>query len=56
MLTADIREFFCGGRMNDQFAELRQQYARGPVRFSGADEPLRNRHLLFDDVIDPTRA
>ncbi len=42
--------------MNDRFDELRQQYGCGPVRFSGADEALYNRHLLFDAVIDPFRA
>ena len=42
--------------MNDRFNELRQQYGCGPVQFSGADEALYNRHLLFDDVIDPFKA
>ena len=42
--------------MNDRFDELRQQYGCGPVQFSGADEALYNRHLLFDDVIDPFKA
>jgi len=42
--------------MNDRFDQLRQQYGCGPVQFSGADEALYNRHLLFDDVIDPFQA
>jgi starch phosphorylase len=42
--------------MNDRFDALRQQYGCGPVQFSGADEALYNRHLLFDDVIDPFKA
>ena len=42
--------------MNDRLDELRQQYGCGPVQFSGADEALYNRHLLFDDVIDPFKA
>jgi starch phosphorylase len=42
--------------MNDHFDELRQQYGCGPVQFSGADEALYNRHLLFDGVIDPFQA
>src|SRR5512138_1654668 len=42
--------------MNDRFDELRHQYGCGPVQFSGADEALYNRHLLFDDVIDPFKA
>ena len=42
--------------MNDRFGALRKQYGCGPVQFSGADEALYNRHLLFDDVIDPFKA
>jgi starch phosphorylase len=42
--------------MNDRLDALRQQYGCGPVQFSGADEALYNRHLLFDDVIDPYKA
>jgi starch phosphorylase len=33
-------------------AELLQQYGCGPVPFSGTDNALYERHLLFDDVID----
>jgi hypothetical protein len=32
---------------------LLEQYGCGPVRFSGADEALYERHLLFDAVVDP---
>jgi starch phosphorylase len=42
--------------MNDPFYALRLQYGCGPVQFSGADEALYNRHLLFDGVIDPFKA
>ena len=42
--------------MNDRLDELRHQYGCGPVQFSGADEALYNRHLLFDNVIDPFNA
>jgi starch phosphorylase len=42
--------------MNDRLDKLRMQYGCGPVQFSGADEALYNRHLLFDDVIDPFQA
>ena len=42
--------------MTDQFDALRLQYGCGPVTFSGADEALYNRHLLFDGVIDPFKA
>ncbi len=33
-------------------AKLVQQYGCGPVRFSGTDEALYERHLIFDNVID----
>ena len=42
--------------MSDRLDELRDQYGCGPVQFSGADEALYNRHLLFDNVIDPFNA
>jgi starch phosphorylase len=33
-------------------SELLTQYGCGPIPFSGSDEALYERHLLFDDVID----
>jgi starch phosphorylase len=33
-------------------SELFQQYGCGPVQFSGTDNALYERHLLFDNVID----
>jgi glycogen phosphorylase len=35
---------------------LLEQYGCGPVRFSGHHDALYDRHLLFDDVIDPATA
>ena len=35
---------------------LLEQYGCGPVRFSGTNDGLYERHLLFDDVIDPSTA
>jgi hypothetical protein len=35
---------------------LLEQYGCGPIRFSGADDGLYERHLLFDDVIAPANA
>src|SRR5260370_6007306 len=32
------------------------QYGCGPIRFSGHQDALYERHLLFDDVIDPADA
>ncbi|MCO6456458.1 MAG: glycogen/starch/alpha-glucan phosphorylase [Pirellulaceae bacterium] len=41
---------------SDALAKLRQQYGCGPVQFSGTDEALYERHLLFDDVVSPAAA
>ena len=35
---------------------LLEQYGCGPIRFSGHHDALYERHLLFDDVIDPATA
>ena len=35
-------------------AALRQQYGCGPVELTGNTDALYERHLLFDNVIDPT--
>ena len=35
----------------DGLEKLRQQYGCGPVEFSGTDDALYERHLLFDDVV-----
>jgi len=37
-------------------SDLLDQYGCGPIRFSGHDDALYERHLLFDDVIDPLAA
>src|SRR5262252_8827434 len=37
-------------------ADLLEQYGCGPIRFSGHQAALYERHLLFDDVIDPVAA
>jgi starch phosphorylase len=36
--------------------DLLEQYGCGPIRFSGHQDALYERHLLFDDVIDPIDA
>jgi glycogen phosphorylase len=36
-----------------ELKELLEPYGCGPVRFTGADEALYERHLLFDGVVDP---
>src|SRR6266446_3357481 len=35
---------------------LLEQYGCGPIRFSGTNDGLYERHLLFDDVIAPANA
>jgi starch phosphorylase len=37
-------------------AKLIEQYGCGPVQFSGTDNALYERHLIFDNVIDLTAA
>src|SRR5499427_3271206 len=36
--------------------DLLEQYGCGPIQFSGNRDALYERHLLFDDVIDPVAA
>ncbi|HYM06856.1 MAG TPA: glycogen/starch/alpha-glucan family phosphorylase, partial [Terriglobales bacterium] len=36
--------------------KLLQQYGCGPIRFTGADTALYERHLIFDDVVNVARA
>jgi len=40
------------GLTESELAKLIQQYGCGPVRFSGTDEALYERHLVFDNVIE----
>jgi glycogen phosphorylase len=37
---------------DELIAKLIARYGCGPVKFSGTDEALYERHLLFDNVID----
>jgi starch phosphorylase len=37
-------------------SKLLEQYGCGPIRFAGAGTALYERHLLFDNVIDPAAA
>jgi starch phosphorylase len=41
---------------SDVRPDLLQQYGCGPIRFSGTDDGLYERHLLFDDIVAPTAA
>jgi starch phosphorylase len=40
----------------DAIQPLLERYGCGPIQFSGTDEALYERHLLFDDIIDPAEA
>jgi starch phosphorylase len=40
----------------DGLAKLREQYGCGPVEFTGTDDALYERHLLFDNVVMLTAA
>jgi starch phosphorylase len=42
--------------MIDSLKSLRTQYGCGPIPFSGTEDALYERHLLFDRVLDPRRA
>src|SRR5438128_6932610 len=37
-------------------SDLLRQYGCGPIQFSGTDDGLYERHLLFDDVVTPASA
>jgi starch phosphorylase len=38
---------------SDDISKLLDQYGCGPIRFSGTDESLYERHLLFDNGVSP---
>jgi glycogen phosphorylase len=40
----------------DNLAEIRRQYFVGPIQLTGAESGLYERHLLFDNVVDPMAA
>src|SRR6266481_1910919 len=40
----------------DGVAKLLKQYGCGPIEFTGTDNALYERHLLFDNVVQPTAA
>ncbi len=39
---------------SERLLKLREQYGCGPVKLTGADDALYERHLFFDNVIGPT--
>jgi starch phosphorylase len=36
--------------------QLLERYGCGPIRFSGTADGLYDRHLLFDDIVEPSSA
>jgi starch phosphorylase len=42
--------------LSDVRPDLLEQYGCGPIRFSGTDDGLYERHLLFDDIVAPPAA
>ena len=36
--------------------DLLTRYGCGPIQFSGSDDALYERHLLFDNVVEPEAA
>ncbi|HSE57149.1 MAG TPA: glycogen/starch/alpha-glucan phosphorylase [Nitrospiraceae bacterium] len=42
--------------MNERVNELLDQYGCGPIHFTGTNDALYERHLIFDHVIDPKQA
>src|SRR5262249_37026114 len=41
---------------SEALTALQQQYGCGPVQLTGSAEALYDRHLLFDNVVDPAIA
>ncbi len=40
-------------RTTPEFADILKQYGWGPIQFSGTGDALYERHLMFDNVVDP---
>ena len=38
---------------SDAISKLRSQYSAGPIQLTGTDNSLYERHLVFDNVLDP---
>src|SRR4051794_34049264 len=41
------------GRRTLTLPELLEQYGCGSIKFTGSDDALYERHLMFDSVLDP---
>ena len=51
--TSDARQDLL---LSDTTQDLLRQYGCGPIQFSGTNDALYERHLLFDDIVAPTAA
>jgi hypothetical protein len=51
--TSDARQDLL---LSDTTRDLLRQYGCGPIQFSGTNDALYERHLLFDDIVAPTAA
>ncbi len=40
----------------ERLKELLEQYGTGPIHFSGTEDALYERHLIFDHIVDPRQA
>jgi len=54
MKAQDQKSSGFAGLTEAELAKLIQQYGCGPVRFTGTDEALYERHLIFDNVMEMT--
>ena len=52
MKTQNQKSSRFAGLTESELAKLIQQYGCGPVRFSGTDEALYERHLVFDNIME----
>jgi len=52
MKAQDQKSSRFAGLTESELAKLIQQYGCGPVRLTGTDEALYERHLIFDNVMD----
>ena len=43
-------------KRSDELSKLLHQYGCGPIQFTGTENALYERHLLFDSVVDPAAA
>src|SRR5690348_11518796 len=45
-----------GSAESDVISRLRHQYGCGPIEFAGTDNAFYERHLVFDNIVDPAAA